>query len=289
MSYDGLNLTRASLDGQLKYKTAYSPGAPKFYFLEDQDTVLWASDGSYPGPDSQSFECQIMDWADNIAYAVHDLEDGIHAGFVTAAVLADGGLIIDVMDRAFQKLSGKVPSLTADHIQECWAALDQELRRLDGPLSAVGNHQQRKQYRKMLTSDLIGRFIQSTDRVERPGARGNINSERYLYEVDILTRGRMEVTLVNSLVWRAVMRSPQVMTLEAKARQLVRALFLRHMEGDGFYLLPEDWRQICPLQSSAVGRARVVADYLSGMTDDYTQKLYSRLFLPNHGTVFDQL
>ena len=45
--YQGLNLTRASIDGQLKYKTAHSPGARKFYYLNDHETVLWAGDGDY--------------------------------------------------------------------------------------------------------------------------------------------------------------------------------------------------------------------------------------------------
>ena len=70
-----------------------------------------------------------------------------------------------------------------------------------------------------------------------------MNSQRYLYEVHFPSQSRMEVTLIISLVWRTAMQSPQVMTLEAKARQLVRALFHRHMKGDGFYLLPEDRRE----------------------------------------------
>ena len=80
-----------------------------------------------------------------------------------------------------------------------------------------------------------------------------------------------------------------IMTLEAKACRLIRELFECHMEDDGYYILPEDWREQTSPHASANSRARLVADYLSGMTDDYMQKIYSRLFLPNHGTVFDKL
>ncbi len=286
--YQGLNLTRASIDGQMKYKNAYLPGARKFYYPDDQDTVLWASDGAFPNSDSQSFECQIMDWADDIAYAVHDLEDSIHAGLVTADTLSNGQIILDVLDMAFRKLSGIIPSLTADQIQNCWVDLSDDLRpRLDGFLLPLSSYQERKQYRKMLTSELIGRYIRSAVRLERPGAHGKVKSERYLYEVRVLPQSRIEVTLLNCLIFRAVMQSPQVMTLEAKACQLIQDLFGRHMKDDTYYLLPDDWRELTSPQH--IPEARIVADYLSGMTDDYAGKLHSRLFLPDHGTVFERM
>lgn len=288
-NYDGINLTRASLDGQLKYKVPYAPGAPKFYFVEDQETVLWAGDGSFPDPDSKSFECQIMDWADDIAYAVHDLEDGIHSGFVNSSILSDGNLVTNIMEETFKKLSSKLPSLKSDEVQNVWVVLNQELRRLDGPLGTASTYQQRKRSGKMLTSQLIGRYIKSTNRVERPGAGGGVKSERYLYEVSIPDRSLIEVSLINRLVWHSVMRSPQVMTLEAKFRQFLKALFKLHMQDDGFSLLPNDWRELTSPHASPENRARLVSDYLSGMTDDYAQKLYSRLYLPDHGTVFDKM
>ena len=85
--YCGLNLTRAVMDGQLKYKTVFPGRSGKFVYGSDIQTVRWASATARAvatdlDPDAQSFECQIMDWADDVAYAVHDLEDSVHAQFV---------------------------------------------------------------------------------------------------------------------------------------------------------------------------------------------------------------
>ena len=163
---------------------------------------------------------------------------------------------------------------------------------LIGLLGLLGpslSYQEHKQARKMMTSDLIGRFIRAAERIERPGARGKVKSERYLYEVHVPPEQRIEVALINSLVWRTVMQSPEVLTLETKACVLVRALFDRHIKDDGYYLLPQDWRELSSPHHAAEVRARIVADYLSGMTDEYAGILYSRLFLPKHGTVFDMM
>ena len=141
----------------------------------------------------------------------------------------------------------------------------------------------------MLTSDLIGRYISTAERHDRTEDRGNVKSVRYLYKVHIPIWSRIEVTLIKRLVWRVVMQSPQVKTLEAKACQILRALFERHIKDDGYYLLPEDWRELFSPHQALEAQGRKVSNYISGMTDDHAEKLYSRLFLPKHGTVFDRM
>jgi len=77
-SYNGLNLTRATIDGLLKYRT--NRGAPdsngKYDHYDDDVTLFqWATADAFPNPTARPFECDLLDWADDIAYAVHDLED----------------------------------------------------------------------------------------------------------------------------------------------------------------------------------------------------------------------
>ena len=83
--YLGLNLTRATLDALLKYKRsrseALAAGEGKFFYDDDLPLVEWVCAGRRDG--QASFECQIMEWADDVAYSVHDLEDGMWAGIVT--------------------------------------------------------------------------------------------------------------------------------------------------------------------------------------------------------------
>ena len=77
----GLNLTRATLDAAMKYPWPRRDETPKFGYYDDDKPVFdWLRLGAFPG--EKCVEAQIMDWADDVAYSVHDLEDGVQAGIV---------------------------------------------------------------------------------------------------------------------------------------------------------------------------------------------------------------
>ena len=91
----GLNLTRATLDATIKYPWAAPRNPPQLasdaapvkfgYYADDAVAFSWIREGA---PDGQlCLEAQVMDWADDVAYSVHDLEDGLHAGHITLAAL----------------------------------------------------------------------------------------------------------------------------------------------------------------------------------------------------------
>ena len=273
--YFGLNLTRAVLDGQLKYKDPFTENTRKFVYCEDMDVVTWASDaarGEFQGlpTDTKSFECEIMDWADDIAYAVHDLEDSIHVKLIDQSTFSkDDSRTRDAINEV--QGCGKYKGINVRPIAK-------ELFDIIHPsFPAAASYHEQKASRKELTSGLIGRYIKAATRCDRNVVSNNPISYRYLHSVKIPDKHQVEVDLIQKLVRKSAIESSQVRTLEEKGRHIVRCLFRKYMQDKGEQLLPNDWREL--LEGDE--KERVICDYISGMTDDYAQKTYAKLFLPN--------
>ncbi len=290
--YEGLNLTRGVFDGQLKYKNGFAPDKRKFVYDDDLHLVAWASDDARTAvadleADAKSFDCAIMDWADEVAYAVHDLEDSIHARYIDSAILRDN-------DHRVRSSIDEVKAKFAQsgvNVEAVFDRLRNELRAHDpslSPLGIPGSSGQRKADRKQLTSFLIHRYISAVDRVERTYLVDAPVSDRYGYQLVIPPEVEVEVDLINKIVMKFVIRSPQVQTLEEKGKHIIRSVFEKLMKGDNaLNLLPDDWKEFLYVARCEREKARVVSDYISGMTDDYAQKTYAKLFLPNFGSIYD--
>src|SRR5215475_7979403 len=87
----GLNLTRASLDAACKYPWIRLEGQRKFgVYADDLPVFDWLRpDELVPSATARCLEAQVMDWADDVAYSVHDIEDGIISGYVRLWPMSD--------------------------------------------------------------------------------------------------------------------------------------------------------------------------------------------------------
>lgn len=285
--YVGLNLTRAALDGLLKYKAKYekdNPGLAKFYYDEEssKQAVEWALADEQYSSENQSFECQIMSWADDIAYAVHDFEDALHGGFVELSTMGDQDLLSLVKGDVLKEVAKKQPSSNAKLINDQWTMLGNKMTyylSLGPPTSQKG-----KGAMKHLTSDLINYLIQNVNRAELSGR----HSDRYRYELQVPDEVLVCQLLLNKFIERKVMRSYNVQSLEAKGRMMLRALF-RSIMRDPERLLPDDWRFRIGACKDDDEKARIVCDYVSGMTDAFAGRMYARLFIPGAGSVYEPI
>lgn len=254
----GLNLTRATLDAATKYPWPRTAGVAKFgVYPDDLDVFRWLRQDA--PRQHRCLEAQIMDWADDLAYSVHDVEDGVVSGRISLAALASPG------ERA--TLAG----LAAAHFStQPVAALEQAalgLLRLD-VVSAATRYDGSVPAQvalKRLTSELVGRFagaaVDATREVHGPGPL-----RRYQADLVVPPLVAAEVALLKAVALHYVMRDPQRQALQADQRELLAELVAALLSAAPAELEPvprASW-QAAP---GDAGRLRAVIDQVALLTD----------------------
>ena len=277
----GMNPTRAFLDGVLKYKSLWSEMRalagmpPEHHFIhDDQEPHLdWAMGGNeFPAelpPGSarnhfKSIECQIMDWADDTAYSLNDLSDSARAGFLDIAKI------------------------------EAWAE-KHGIASGDGtPLRDLIQAIRRRRVEPFV-GKRIGRYIQATRLIADVNFLSPL-TQRYRYQLVVDDDVRAECSLFKRLAFEVVFLSPQLKQLEHKGSRMLRQLWevlgQRYVaggtiDGQDFQLLPADTAAEIAAAPDEAARARLVCDFLAGMTDGYAARTYKRLFSPDFGSIGD--
>jgi dGTPase len=266
----GLNLTRASLDATVKYPWPRTGGTGKFgYYADDEAVFGWLRDGAPQG--QRCLEAQVMDWADDVAYSVHDVEDAILAGRISLDTLADPverALLAELTAKHFSVL----PSAELEDAAVGLLALPvlDTLRRYDGSLAA-------QVALKELTSELVGRFVSAV--VWATLARyGPSSLGRYRAHLVIPDQVAAEVALLKAVALRFVMRDPQRLAVQARQRELVAelcaALEYRAPEPLDPALLPA-WRDA----RTDSARLRVIVDQVAALTDAQATRWHAALHI----------
>lgn len=253
----GLNLTRASLDASSKYPWLRKPGSPKFgVYEEDADIFSWVRDGR--SDEQTSFEAQVMDWSDDVAYCVHDVEDAIHEGHLEVRILDSDSGRSEIVAIA-QEWYGQEFDATA---------LDEALHRLnnlvtwpktyDGTLSTQAAL-------KNLTSHLIGRFCVSVQKATQD-KYGTEPLTRYSANLIVPIESRYEVTALKAMAARFVMSRAGADIEYGRQRQLIADLYdviAKDPEAhlDSIHL--DLWR-VAP---NAAAKKRAVIDQIASLTD----------------------
>ena len=257
----GLNLTRACLDAVAKYPWPRRPGQRKFgVYADDLGVFEWLRRGAVGA--RRCLEAQVMDWADDVAYSVHDLEDGVRSGRISLGALASPVERAEIARMAaahFWSEGAGDPAALEDaacglvQLPAVAAVLD-----YDGGLSAqVGL--------KRLTSELVGRFAGA---VVAPTLHefGAGPLTRYAAELRIPDRVVHEVTVLKALAVRYVLSDPQRLRLQERQRELlaelVEVLALKAPE-----VLDPALRGAWERASDDHERLRVVLDQVASLTD----------------------
>lgn len=300
--FGGLNLTRATLRGILKYPWtfakrpvgaggsrkkkwgAYGSAAKPFEFATGD------SDG---GPAAMSVEAKIMDWSDDLTYAIHDVEDFYRAGLIPLHRLnqpeqpgADTerlnflNYVYSHRDEISELKNVSQSDLGAMLVEVLFPFFT-----LDEPYLGTRDHRARL---RIFTSQMVNRYI-NAPRLADDG-HGTV-------EVKIGDDFKKEIAILKQLTWFYVIEAPSLAIQQFAQKKTIEFLFDVFLEEAGkapCHLLPpyylERLRAI-PTTEPHRNRAtkRIVADLVAGMTEAQTVALYHRLNGMVSGSAFEKI
>ncbi len=276
----GLNLTRATLDACTKYpwRREEAPasvtagdsdgGGRKFgVYVDDLEVFDWVRTG-VPGT-RRCVEAQVMDLADDVAYSVHDLEDGVVAGKVDLAWLGDPG--------ARREVWGTVREWYLPDVED--VELEDALVMLRGvgswPETSYDGSRRAQAALKNLTSDLIGRFCQQV-RDATVAACGDRALVRYAADLVVPRRTGLAITALKGVAAHYVMRAEERVAVLERQRQVVTELVSLLAERGAEALMPA-LRADHEAAGSDAARLRVVVDQVASLTDSSAVQWHDRL------------
>ncbi|MGB2079522.1 MAG: anti-phage deoxyguanosine triphosphatase, partial [Vibrio sp.] len=313
---DGMNLTRRSLLGLLKYPAYLSQltrntghkissnkqlkardwlPAKGIYDI-DQDKFDWVLKGfraadreklsqSFLTPDPKqscnrhlktaykSLDCSIMELADDIAYGVHDLEDAIVMGLVNQ---------VDWQQQALPRLIDS---------EDTWLA--QNIEKISDKLFSNQHHERKDAIGGIVNALLTSIRIYPTKAITEL-SQPNMQAGQQLsldtniantfehpllaYQAELTPAMSAVLDVFKTFVWRYVIQRHDVQLLEYKGQQVILDLF-EAFESDPMRLLPKPIGEKWQDEQTKHGQGmRVIADYISAMTDSHAQRMHQHMF-----------
>ena len=239
--FDGLNLTWETLEGLAKHNGPLGGDAPEAItaYVARHDLELH----TWPGP-----EAQVAALADDIAYNSHDLDDGLRAGLFDAADLADVALVGPILREVLRYHPGL----------ERMRLANETVRRLIG----------------LMIDDLLAETEARLAAAAPPSVEAIRALDRPVVALGA-DLGRDAGTL-KSFLFERMYRHERVNRMTERAHEVVKGLFSRYLSELG--LLPAEWGAAAAEAANAAAVARLVADYIAGMTDRYALDEHARIF-----------
>jgi len=247
--FDGLNLTWETLEGIAKHNGPVTGqnadpkhAGPLPYALAEVNAAWDLELDTHA-----SAEAQVAAIADDVAYSHHDLHDGLRSGLFTEEDLMD----LPVSGPAFEEVDRLYPGL--EKMRRRHEALRRVFGRMVEDVIAVAQNR------------LTAAQPQSVEDIRRMGTT-IIRFSKPLYQ---------ELKAVRSFLFHRMYRAPSVMEVRAQVTRVVDDLFPLFLQDPG--LLPEEWRADVEAAADETQLARIVADYVAGMTDRFAIQEHARL------------
>ncbi len=288
----GMDPTRRMLLGVLKYPAAYSDVCnedayssesnpkrytpPKCYLDDERDVVDWilklleekdrvllttslvTEAGKHSKTRFKSLDTSIMELADDISYGVHDLEDAVSLRLITERH----------WNETLKSFSNAIPTGVID-------------------LDAIRTNlfSEHEHTVKHTIGDLVHFFVSNSKISEQDTG---FSTPLLKNIVTLEPKARVVLEFLTQLVRERVIASQTVQLLEYKGQKIIKLLFSALGE-DPARFLNESARKKYSDAQNGTPRMRVLCDYIAGMTDEYAARLYSMIYMPGSGSVFDRL
>jgi dGTPase len=285
--YDGLDLTRATLNAVLKYPVMQPDIGDRLRkwgaYATERDDFEWArrlSSGDHPAP-----EAEIMDLADDIGYAIHDVEDFFRAGLIPLDRLAQNNAENDEVSWFFETCRTRWARTRPPKYPE--SGLQSAFRRIIASMPVrepfVPERRQRAKLRQT-TATLIRDYVQSV--------RLSVNRDSDGQCVLVGRDRRMEISMLKELTWTYVIDNPGLATQQHGQRYVVRELFdifAAAADKDRLSIFPASAReQLEQHRGDRAARLRAVCDLIAGLTEREAIDLFQRLRGVQFGSILDR-
>jgi dGTPase len=280
--YRGLNLTRATLAAATKYPRARTGDGGSvhlkygYYSQSETEEFFFARMLCKVEDPYKTLEAEIMDFADDVTFAIHDTEDFYRAGLIHLQELGSENCSVtpethrlaeDIQQRWSRR---NPPAIFNDkHLEALKIVLD--LFNVGSSFS--GLHQERIDI-KRATSGLISDWIQRGIRVYQHYEYGQ---RRVVFDEDI----SLQIKMLKELVWTYVIDRPSLALQQSGHRRIIKTLFYFFLKN-----LKRDERRAIPLQFHGLLKGRdlgkesnhrIAADIICCLTDAQALALYRRI------------
>lgn len=276
--YEGLDLTLATLNAVLKYpwKRGEGPKNTKKWgvYGSEEDDFRFARSLTTQQDKRRSLEAELMDWADDVTYSVHDMEDFYRAGLIPLDRLKiDDRSKKDFYDRTFARDDGEAARLVAEgrftrtQLEEAFETI-LETMPVEEPYAAT---REQRCHLRNLTSGLIRMYIQSVSlqTSNTTDAPIRIEPER-----------KCQVVMGKELTWHFVILNPSLGAQQQGHRTIIKGLhtiFSNEADERRFNSFPQSARESLETAKSDQEHLRIIVDLIAGMTEQQAIQMYQRL------------
>ena len=236
--------------------------------LSDQDKILFShlreNQNSHNKTIFKSLDCSIMELADDIAYGIHDLEDAIVTQVVNRT---------DFEQQVITKLR---------EIDDSW--LQEYCKTLTNKLFSTEHHLQKEAIGGLVNYLITAITLEDIN----PTPWGNFSEPLLRYNAKLPPITQQVLQIFKDFVYNYVIKQTKIQRLEYRGQQIVMELF-EALSSDPVRLLPTTTAKRWKIATEQnLNSHRVIADYVSGMTDEYATRLYQALFIPGNSNANNQ-